>query len=168
MFRTVRIGRPLAMGAAAMLISLSAVAATASTVWAGPGTPTPSAEPSQTCCHTELTVDGPGTLGLAGQPVEFTEKITNASATESEDVFLNLVADAGAGMPENGLAIWYRTDDGTWEKVTLEYHSGSFQGRYRPPSHSAPARAVSCTCASGCRWASRTTATATAAPSPSS
>lgn len=120
------------MGAAGVLMSLGAVAATAPAVWAAPGTPTPSAGPSQTCCHTELTVDGPGTLGLAGQPVEFTEKITNTSATESEDVFLNLVADAGAGMPENGLAIWYRTDDGAWEKVTLEYHSGSFQGTLPP------------------------------------
>ncbi|WP_327695809.1 hypothetical protein [Streptomyces sp. NBC_00459] len=128
MFRTIHIGRPLAMGAAGMLISLGAVAATAPAVWAGPGTPTPSAGPSQACCHTELTVDGPAGVGLAGQPVGFTEKITNTSATESEDVFLNLVADAGAGMPENGLAIWYRTDEGAWEKVTLEYRSGSFQG----------------------------------------
>ncbi|ELP63258.1 LPXTG cell wall anchor domain protein [Streptomyces turgidiscabies Car8] len=111
-----------------MLMSLGSVAATAPTVWAAPGAPTPSAGPSQTCCHTELAVDGPAAVGLAGQPVEFTEKITNTSATESEDVFLNLVADAGVGMPENGLAIWYRADNGAWAKVPLEYSDGSFQG----------------------------------------
>jgi len=115
------------MGAACALMSLGAVAA-APAAWAEPGTPTPSAGPAQTCCNTTLSVDGPAAVGLAGQPVEFTEKITNTSATESQDLFLNLVADAGAGMPENGLAMYYRTDSGSWEKVALEYSSGSFQG----------------------------------------
>ncbi|NEA64419.1 hypothetical protein [Streptomyces sp. SID12488] len=132
MFRTIRIGRPLAMGAAGALMSLGSVAVAAPAVWAAPGEPTPSAGPSQTCCHTELAVDGPGTLGPAGQPVDFTEKLTNTSATEPEDVLLGLVADAGTGMPENGLAIWYRTDSGAWEKVPLEYRSGSFQGTLPP------------------------------------
>ncbi len=132
MFRSIRIGRPLAMGTAGVLMSLGAVTVAAPAVWAVPGAPTPSAGPSQTCCHTELAVNGPATVGLAGQPVEFTEKITNTSATESEDVFLNLVADAGAGVQENGLAIWYRTDAGAWDKVTLEYHDGSFQGTLPP------------------------------------
>lgn len=115
------------MGTACVLMSLGAVAA-APVAWAEPGAPTPSAAPAQTCCDTTLSVDGPAAVGLAGQPVEFTEKITNTSATESQDLFLNLVADAGAGMPENGLGIWHRTDGGDWKKVSLEYSSGSFQG----------------------------------------
>ncbi|MDX2543267.1 hypothetical protein ACOT81_21925 [Streptomyces sp. WI04-05B] len=122
-----RIGRPLVTGTAVVLMSLGTVAA-APAVWAAPGAPTPSAGPSQTCCSTTLSVDGPAAVGLAGQPVGFTEKITNTSATETQDLFLNLVADAGVGMPENGLGIWYRTDAGAWKKVALEYRSGSFQG----------------------------------------
>ncbi|WP_055534998.1 hypothetical protein [Streptomyces graminilatus] len=141
-FRTVRAGRPLAVGAATALMSLGAVAASAPTVRALPGAPISSATPSatspvtpspgapQSCCQTELTVTGPAApgLGLAGGPVGFTERITNTSATESEDVLLNLVADAGEGMPENGLAIWYLTDDRAWQTVTLAYNNGSFQG----------------------------------------
>ncbi|MGW1718000.1 hypothetical protein [Streptomyces sp. NPDC002156] len=129
MFRTIRIGRrPLAMGTAGVLMSLGAVAA-APAAWAEPGTPTtPSAGPAQTCCNTTLSVDGPAAVGLAGQPVEFTEKITNTSATESQNLFLNLVADAGPGMPKNGLAMYYRTDGGAWQQVPMEYTSGSFQG----------------------------------------
>ncbi|MGW3651023.1 hypothetical protein [Streptomyces sp. NPDC000878] len=130
MFRTIHIGRighPLAIGAAGVLMSLGAVAA-APAAWAEPGAPTPSAGPAQTCCNTTLSVDGPAAVGLAGQPVEFTEKITNTSATESQDLFLNLVADAGAGMPKNGLVMYYRTDSGAWQKVLTEYSSGSFQG----------------------------------------
>ncbi|MFF3380725.1 hypothetical protein ACFYXF_48260 [Streptomyces sp. NPDC002680] len=108
-------------------MSLGAVAA-APAAWAEPGAPTPSAAPAQTCCNTTLSVAGPAAVGLAGQPVEFTEKITNTSATESQDLFLNLVADAGAGMPKNGLGVWYRTDGGAWQQVPMEYTSGSFQG----------------------------------------
>ncbi|WP_369036554.1 MULTISPECIES: hypothetical protein [Streptomyces] len=131
MFRTIhigRIGQPLAIGAAGVLMSLGAVAA-APAAWAEPGAPTtPSAAPAQTCCNTTLSVTGPAALGLAGQPVEFTEKITNTSATESQDLFLDLVADAGAGMPKNGLVMYYRTDSGAWQKVLMEYSGGSFQG----------------------------------------
>ncbi|WP_157968654.1 hypothetical protein [Streptomyces geranii] len=128
MFRTVRAGRPLTLGAAGLLLSLGAVAV-APAAMAEPGAPTtPSAGPSQTCCDTTLSVDGPAAVGLAGQPVEFTEKITNTSATETQKLFLNLVADAGAGLPKNGLAMYYRTDAGAWEQVAMEYSGGSFQG----------------------------------------
>ncbi|MER5354482.1 hypothetical protein ABT093_29645 [Kitasatospora sp. NPDC002551] len=68
----------------------------------------------------ELKVDAPAVIGLAGQPVEFTETVTNTSSMDSGfQLFLKAVT--GAGLPQtDGIAIDYRDPaDGAWKSVPL-------------------------------------------------
>lgn len=113
-----------------------------------------------------LSVDAPARIGLAGGPVEFTETIGNTGTGYVPDI-LELEAAAGAGMPSDGLSIDYRAADGSWKPVELTFAGGVFSGRPSRPSPYRRAPPGPSTCGSACRWAPRTTVTATAAPSPS-
>ncbi|MDX6356331.1 MAG: hypothetical protein QOF98_3234, partial [Streptomyces sp.] len=127
MFRTNHARRSLVAGAAFAALSLGAVAAAPGAL-AAPGDsagPTPSVGPTQTGGHTKLSVTGPAAVGLAGKPVEFTEKIINTNA-EPEDLLLDLLVDAG-GIPDNGLSLEYRTDSGVWKPLSLDIHAGTFE-----------------------------------------
>lgn len=147
MFRTIHARRALAIGAAGALMSLGAAGA-APGAWAASGSPAPStfsgspapstgsassapsasATPSgpPACCHATLSVSGLTAVGLGGNPVEFTAKVTN-TATTSTALTLDERASA-PGIPSNGLAIWYRTSRGAWQKVPLTDHGSVFAG----------------------------------------
>ncbi|MER7705589.1 LAETG motif-containing sortase-dependent surface protein [Kitasatospora sp. NPDC097605] len=68
----------------------------------------------------KLTVDAPAVIGLAGQPVEFTETVTNTSSMDS-GFHLFLKAVTGDGLPPtDGIAIDYRDPaDGAWKSIPL-------------------------------------------------
>ncbi|MFF2955732.1 LAETG motif-containing sortase-dependent surface protein [Kitasatospora sp. NPDC057965] len=74
----------------------------------------------------KVKADAPAVIGLAGQPVEFTETVTNTSSMDSGfHLFLNAVT--GAGLPlTDGIAIDYRDPaDGAWKSLPLTDVEGS-------------------------------------------
>ncbi|MFB7473828.1 hypothetical protein [Kitasatospora sp. NPDC056184] len=68
----------------------------------------------------KLKVDAPAVIGLAGQPVEFTETVTNTGSQEA-GYHLYLKAVTGAGLPgNNAVVLDYRDPaDGAWKPVPL-------------------------------------------------
>jgi LPXTG-motif cell wall-anchored protein len=70
----------------------------------------------------------PAAVGFAGQPVGFTETVTNTGAARS--VILALEATTGVGVEQNSLVIQYQ-DGGTWKDLALDYsaQAGTFTGQ---------------------------------------
>ncbi|MER8100838.1 hypothetical protein [Kitasatospora sp. NPDC094016] len=63
-----------------------------------------------------LKVNAPATVGRGGQPVEFTETITNPGTTEAS--FTLRIGTSGAGpISTNAIKVDYRDADGTWKPV---------------------------------------------------
>lgn len=75
-----------------------------------------------------LSAPAPAELGLAGQPVEYTDTVTNTGTTTTDPLVLRFLLDGGGGLPENAASLEYRADDGTWQPVPLDFHSPAFSG----------------------------------------
>ncbi len=78
--------------------------------------------------HMTLSADAPAGLGLGGSPVAFTETIGNTGNT-SHSVALALGADAGPGMPCNGLSLEYQGADGVWRTLSPTCSNGDFTAK---------------------------------------
>ncbi|MFJ8040471.1 hypothetical protein ACIRBX_08205 [Kitasatospora sp. NPDC096147] len=75
-----------------------------------------------------LSVQAPAAIGFAGQPVEFTEAVTNRGDTERK-LTLAFSADVSQGAPQDSLVIDYRDQaSGTWTAVPLTFSSGIYSG----------------------------------------
>ncbi|MFF2146730.1 hypothetical protein [Kitasatospora sp. NPDC058190] len=91
-----------------------------------------------------LAVEAPASIGFAGQPVEFTETITN-TGTQSARYGLELDTTSDLGTPEHAITIDYKDPaDGTWKAFPLEYHQGANNVTYsglldKPDAVSVPA-----------------------------
>ncbi|MFD5466172.1 hypothetical protein ACFWIQ_25550 [Kitasatospora sp. NPDC127059] len=86
---------------------------------AATATATATAEPTAkaTADKPSLRVDAPTTVGRGGQPVEFTETITNPGTTEGS--YRLRIGTSGAGpVSTNAIKVDYRDADGTWKPVT--------------------------------------------------
>ncbi|GHH79976.1 hypothetical protein GCM10018781_59210 [Kitasatospora indigofera] len=69
----------------------------------------------------KLTVQAPASVGFAGQPVEFTETISNPTA-ETAGYHLHLDTTSGPGTPSDAIVIDYKDPaDGAWKSVPLEF-----------------------------------------------
>ncbi|MET9613057.1 LPXTG cell wall anchor domain-containing protein [Kitasatospora indigofera] len=69
----------------------------------------------------KLTVQAPASVGFAGQPVEFTETISNPT-TETAGYHLRLETTSGPGTPSDAIVIDYKDPaDGAWKSVPLEF-----------------------------------------------
>ncbi|MFD0261724.1 hypothetical protein ACFVH7_26050 [Kitasatospora indigofera] len=69
----------------------------------------------------KLTVQAPASVGFAGQPVEFTETISNPTA-ETAAYHLRLDTTSGPGTPSDAIVIDYKDPaDGAWKSVPLEF-----------------------------------------------
>ncbi|MGW2256192.1 hypothetical protein ACWCXH_39575 [Kitasatospora sp. NPDC001660] len=74
--------------------------------------------------HATLSVEAPDSIGFAGQPVEFTETITN-TGTQTTTYGLTLDTVSDLGTPEHAITIDYKDPaDGTWKAIPLEFHRG--------------------------------------------
>ncbi|MFJ2807547.1 hypothetical protein [Kitasatospora sp. NPDC087271] len=79
------------------------------------GTATAPAAPA-TADKPSLKVNAPATVGRGGQPVEFTETITNPGTTEAS--FTLRIGTSGAGpIATHAIKVDYRDADGTWKPV---------------------------------------------------
>ena len=74
-----------------------------------------------------IVAQAPAAVGFAGQPVGFTETVTNTGPARS--VVLTLEATTGPGVEQNSLVIQYQ-DGGTWKDLALDYsvQAGTFTG----------------------------------------
>ncbi|MFG3055313.1 hypothetical protein ACGFZP_30800 [Kitasatospora sp. NPDC048239] len=107
---------------AAVAAALGAVALCGSVALSAP------AAHAEAVKHATLAVHGPASVGLAGQPVEFTEAVTN-TGTETSTYVLVLTATGGTGAPERAIAIDYQDPaDGAWKPVPLERHADGSAG----------------------------------------
>ncbi|GGV03931.1 hypothetical protein GCM10010495_14460 [Kitasatospora herbaricolor] len=69
----------------------------------------------------KLTVQAPASVGFAGQPVEFTETISNPTA-EAAGYHLWLDTTSALGTPPDAIVIDYKDPaDGAWKSVPLEF-----------------------------------------------
>ncbi|MFI5529203.1 LPXTG cell wall anchor domain-containing protein [Kitasatospora sp. NPDC051853] len=87
-----------------------------------------SAEPAGTAGAVALSVAAPEAVGFAGQPVEFSETVTNPGATERK-LTLSFSADVTLGAPNDALVIDYKDQaSGTWKAVPLAFARGIYSG----------------------------------------
>ncbi|SFE19862.1 hypothetical protein SAMN05216251_10264 [Actinacidiphila alni] len=75
-----------------------------------------------------LSAPAPAEIGLAGQPVEYADTVTNTGTTTTDELTLRFTLDGGVGLPSNAASLEYRADDGSWRPVPLEYGHGVFAG----------------------------------------
>ncbi|MET8627689.1 LPXTG cell wall anchor domain-containing protein [Kitasatospora sp. NPDC004669] len=113
----------------AVVASPAAYAADAPAAATASATPTatPTAEPTATPTATptakatadkpSLQVDAPASVGRGGEPVEFTEAVTNPGTTEATYKLKITTSGAGPAAP-NAIKVDYRDADGTWKPVT--------------------------------------------------
>ncbi|MFI8458063.1 hypothetical protein [Kitasatospora sp. NPDC085464] len=77
-----------------------------------------------------LTVQTPQEVGFAGQPVAFTETVTN-TGTETTAFSLVLQTTTEAGTPEHAITIDYKDPaNGKWTSVPLEFYRGDDEATY--------------------------------------
>ncbi|MFF2352426.1 hypothetical protein ACFVVL_21895 [Kitasatospora sp. NPDC058115] len=99
------------------------VAATVLTVALAGGTvlmAAPGASASDAVRSAKLRVNAPAVIGGAGQPVEFTEVITN-TGSRAERFGLALEATSGPGTPPHAIAMEYRDrKTGQWKAIALD------------------------------------------------
>ncbi|MER7581223.1 hypothetical protein [Kitasatospora sp. NPDC097691] len=77
-----------------------------------------------------LTVRTPEAVGFAGQPVAFTETVTN-TGTETTAFSLVLQTTTEAGTPPHAITIDYKDPaNGTWTSVPLEFYRGDGEATY--------------------------------------
>ncbi|MER7750578.1 hypothetical protein [Kitasatospora sp. NPDC097643] len=67
-----------------------------------------------------LTVQEPASIGYAGEPVEFTETVTNPGTTEAPFT-LKLTASNGMAGSPGRITVDYRDDNGTWKPLALTF-----------------------------------------------
>lgn len=80
--------------------------------------------------HGALSVQAPAAVGFAGQPVAFTETITN-TGTEDTSYTLLLQTTTEAGTPPHAITIDYKDPaDGIWKSVPLDFYPGSDEATY--------------------------------------
>ncbi|MFF1904255.1 hypothetical protein [Kitasatospora sp. NPDC058218] len=83
----------------------------------------------------KLSVQAPAAVGFAGQPVAFTETITN-TGTEATTFSLVLETTSEAGTPSNAITIDYKDRaSGAWKSVPLEFHHGAESASYSGAVH---------------------------------
>lgn len=83
----------------------------------------------------KLSVQAPAAVGFAGQPVAFTETITN-TGTEATTFSLVLETTSEAGTPSNAITIDYKDrTSGAWKSVPLEFHHGAESASYSGAVH---------------------------------
>ncbi|MEU6852636.1 hypothetical protein ABZ901_22265 [Actinacidiphila alni] len=75
-----------------------------------------------------LSAPAPAEIGLAGQPVEYADTVTNTGTATTDELALRFTLDGGVGLPPNAASLEYRADDGSWRPVPLEYGHGVFTG----------------------------------------
>ncbi|MGV9265515.1 hypothetical protein ACWDRR_12725 [Kitasatospora sp. NPDC003701] len=77
-----------------------------------------------------LSVQAPTAVGFAGQPVAFTEKITN-TGTEATTFALVLETTSEPGTPSDAITIDYKDPaDGAWKSVPLDFHQDAEAATY--------------------------------------
>ncbi|NUR00954.1 MAG: hypothetical protein HOY79_31825 [Streptomyces sp.] len=79
-----------------------------------------------------LSAPAPAELGLAGQPVEYTDTVTNTGSTTTDELVMRFVLDGGPGLPPNAASLEYRTETGVWKPVPLEFNASTFYGTLPP------------------------------------
>ncbi|MFJ9951381.1 hypothetical protein [Kitasatospora sp. NPDC091207] len=78
----------------------------------------------------KLAVQAPASVGFAGQPVAFTETITNTGA-EAATYVLSLSTTSELGTPPESITIDYKDPaNGAWTSVPLAFHVGSGAATY--------------------------------------
>ncbi|MFD9594744.1 hypothetical protein ACFWA9_18585 [Kitasatospora sp. NPDC059973] len=78
----------------------------------------------------KLSVQAPASVGFAGQPVAFTETITN-TGEKTTDFLLELDTTSDLGTPSDAITIDYRNPTtGSWESVPLSFQSGPGSASY--------------------------------------
>ncbi|NUS12454.1 MAG: hypothetical protein HOY69_13825 [Streptomyces sp.] len=75
-----------------------------------------------------LSAPAPAEVGLAGQPVEYTDTVANTGSTATGELVMRFVLDSGEGLPPNAASLEYRTEGGDWKPVPLEYGASVFSG----------------------------------------
>ncbi|OKI24521.1 LPXTG cell wall anchor domain-containing protein [Streptomyces sp. CB03911] len=88
-----------------------------------------------------LTVQAPASVGFAGQPVEFTETVSNPT-TEAAGYHLWLDTTSDLGTPPDAIVIDYKDPaDGTWKSVPLEFttNEAAHYGGMLPSDITVPA-----------------------------
>ncbi|MEU6232386.1 hypothetical protein [Kitasatospora sp. NPDC047058] len=92
-----------------------------------------------------LSVQAPASVGFAGQPVAFTETVTN-TGTETTTYSLGLDTTTEVGTPPNAITIDYKDPaNGRWTSVPLEFHAGAESATYQGMVHGitvAPGKSV--------------------------
>ncbi|MEV6465254.1 hypothetical protein [Kitasatospora sp. NPDC051702] len=96
--------------------------------------------------HGTLAVQAPATVGLAGQPVAFTETVTN-TGTETTTYTLVLQTETEPGTPrQHAITIDYEDPaNGTWKSVPLDFYDGETDVTYNGTINGitvAPGRSV--------------------------
>ncbi|MED7950477.1 hypothetical protein [Streptomyces sp. BE303] len=72
----------------------------------------------------KLSVQAPAVIGFGGQPVRFTESVTN-TGERATNFKLNLLVTAAVGAPQHSLTIDYKDPaSGAWKPVEMAYHHG--------------------------------------------
>ncbi|MFE2723232.1 hypothetical protein [Kitasatospora sp. NPDC059327] len=78
----------------------------------------------------KLAVQAPASVGFAGQPVAFTETITNTGA-EAATYALSLTTTSEQGTPSDAVTIGYKDPaNGAWKSVPLEFRTGTDTATY--------------------------------------
>ncbi|MFJ3793166.1 LPXTG cell wall anchor domain-containing protein [Kitasatospora sp. NPDC090091] len=111
------LGALLATGA--VVASPAAYAAQAPAAVAAAASPAaePAAKAAAEADKPSLTVNAPASVGRGGQPVEFTETVTNPNSTAA--TYKLRITTSGAGpVSMNAIKVDYRDADGTWKPVT--------------------------------------------------
>ncbi|MFD8781012.1 hypothetical protein [Kitasatospora sp. NPDC059599] len=77
-----------------------------------------------------LNVQAPSAVGFAGQPVAFTETVTN-TGTRATTYTLVLQTETGPGTPPHAITIDHKDpSNGTWTPVPLDFYSGADEATY--------------------------------------
>lgn len=75
-----------------------------------------------------LSAPAPADLGLAGEPVEYTDTVTNTGSETTDELAVHFTLDGGSGLPPNAASLEYRTADGVWKPVPLDFAASTFSG----------------------------------------
>lgn len=75
-----------------------------------------------------LSAPAPAEIGLAGQPVEYADTVTNTGATTTDELAMRFLLDGGEGLPSNAASLEYRADSGSWKPVPLDFANSTFSG----------------------------------------
>ncbi|MFI8080205.1 hypothetical protein ACIF6L_05325 [Kitasatospora sp. NPDC086009] len=108
----------------------AAVAATLAVVALGGSLALPTQAFADEVKGAKLSVQAPASVGFAGQPVAFTETITN-TGEKTTDFLLELGTTSDLGTPSDAITIDYRNPTtGSWESVPLSFQSGPGSASY--------------------------------------